>query len=75
MSRMTDFCDIICDTCTQWVEGSMTSTLMQRKALKYDGWRVIKTPSGLQDVCPACSGADLQYWTKLRFPLGTKRNG
>lgn len=63
MTRMTDFCDIACDVCHNWVPGTEAGTNDQRKLLSREGWTTRYGPTGrLEDVCPQCNGSKPQYW-------------
>ncbi len=63
MSRMTDYCDIQCDECSQWKEGTETGTAETRAILKRDGWTTrYGVTRRLEDICPACNGTKPHYW-------------
>lgn len=65
MTRMTDYCDIACDLCSQWVPGTVAGTAEMRKLLKAEGWVLRMVRGYAQDVCPKCNKTDDQYWFKL----------
>ena len=61
MSRMTDYCDVVCDTagCGEWVETGQRTLADARRGLRkayvrgttWSNW----TTSKGKDYCPACS--------------------
>lgn len=56
MSRMTDMCDIACDSCGEWQPGVYPSTREQRNLLIRLGWTYTKSANGTHvDLCPKCS--------------------
>lgn len=51
MSRMTDYCDLSCDECSQWVPTSVRTLKEARLVMRSQGWTV----RGNEDFCPECS--------------------
>jgi hypothetical protein len=51
MSRMTDFCDLCCDECGNWVDTACVTLKDARKVMGKNGW----THKGAEDWCPVCT--------------------
>jgi hypothetical protein len=51
MSRMSDYCDIQCDSCGTWEPGHYRYTVSQRRYLRLNkGWVYREG----KDLCPVC---------------------
>ncbi len=61
-SRMTDFCDVNCDSCGRWEATDATTLAAARLYLKRKLWTVRWQDGEKQDVCPHCNGYSTLYW-------------